>query len=187
MFKGWGAYHLSLVAVFAAILLFAGINALVMRSSGGYDISAEATLPYDVDQLWQWSMENNKRSKWQVSMSDLSTLHGDTAELESARMLFFRSKEERWTGIEVTIDVEPRSKWVARQETPMAMRIYSVSLVPLGPCQTKVILNEQSDIFNFTERFWIFWKRGENVERLEYSLRQLKTWMGHKNIVCEAP
>lgn len=183
--NGWTVYHLSLVGVFAAALLFAGINALIMRSSGGYEISAQATLPYAADTLWQWTIENDKRSKWQVGIYDLSRLHGEPEELDSTRMLFFRSGEEKWTGVELTLEATAPSKWISQQETFTSLHIYNVSLEALGPCKTRVTLHEITELYDFTERFWLFWNRGEHVERLEYSLRQLKTWMGHKGEVCE--
>lgn len=185
MFKGWSAYHLSLVAVFAAILLFAGLNALWMRTSGGYDISAEATLPYGTDQLWQWTIENDKRKKWQVGMYDLSSLHGAPSEIDSARMLFFIGGEKKWNGVEVTLESTKPSKWVARQEMPKAIRIYRVTLGAISRCHTIVRLREESELFDFTERFWLFWNKSDHQERLNYSLRQLKTWMGHKGETCE--
>ena len=184
VFKGWSAYHLSLVAVFAAILALAGLNALLVRTSGGYDIKAEATLPYGADQLWPWVIENDKRSKWQVGMYDLSSLHGAAEETDSARMLFFISGEKKWNGVEVTLESTKLSKWVARQEMPKAIRIYNVTLGAVSKCQTIVHLREQSDLFDFKERFWLFWNKSEHQERLNYSLRQLKTWMGHKGETC---
>lgn len=185
VFKGWGTYHLSLVAVFAAILLFAGLNALLMRTSGGYDIKAEAILPYSADQLWQWTIENDKRSKWQVGMYDLSSLHGAPSEIDSTRMLFFISGEKKWNGVEITLESSEPSQWVARQEMPTTLRKYSVTLGALSACHTVVRIHEQSELFDFKERFWLFWRKSDHQERLNYSLRQLKTWMGHKGETCE--
>lgn len=185
MLKGWTTYHLSIVAVFMALMAYLGINALVMRSSGGYEISSEAILPYDADQLWMWVTENDRRSKWQVGMYDLSRLSGEPVELESSRMLFFQSGPDKWSGVEFTLEATAPVKWVSRQELPTTFRIYSISLMQQSQCQTKVIVHERAELYDFTERFWLFWTKREHSERLDYSLRQLETWMGHRGETCE--
>ena len=186
MLKGWTAYHLSLVAIFAACVLFLGINALVMMNSGGYETSAEAELPYSDRQLWSWISENDKRIKWQVGTYDISKLRGDTEDIDSSRMLFFRAGLDKWNGVEFTLEATAPLKWKSRQELPTVLRIYTVLLAGSGPCQTKVTLLETAELYDFTERFWLFWTKRDHQERLEYSLRQLKTWMGHKGEVCAA-
>mgnify|MGYP002635094464 CR=1 len=184
--KGWTIYHLTLVAIFAAILLFAAINALVMRTNGGYALSAEASLPYSIDQLWQWTTVNEKRSKWQVGTYDMARLRGESTEAKSTRMLFFMDGEKSWTGVETTLETMAPTLWLSQQETTTMMRIYKVTLEASGPCKTKVSINENTKLYDFTERFWLFWTKSEQQERLNYSLRQLKTWMSHKGEVCDA-
>ena len=185
MLKGWTAYHLTIVAIFTLAMMYLGINALMMKNSGGYELSAEAELPYGVEQLWQWTIENEKRAKWQVGMYDLSKLRGEPAEVESTRMLFFRSGADKWSGAEITLESQRPLKWVSRQELPTVQRIYTISHEKLGPCLTKVTVHEKAAFFDFNERFWLFWTKRDHQERLNYSLRQLKTWMGHKKETCK--
>ena len=184
MLKGWTTYHLTIVGAFTALLLLAGINALIMKNSGGYEILSEAELPYNIDQLWQWTVENDKRIKWQVSMHDMANLHGNPTDEASTRMLFFLWGEKSWTGVETTLEAVPPTKWLSQQDTQTSKRIYTITLTSIAPCKTVVRMHESNQLYNFTERFWIFWNKSEQQERLDYSLRQLKTWMAQKGEAC---
>lgn len=182
--QGWTVYHLSFVAFFVALALSAGINALLVKNGGGYAISSSAKLPYGDDQLWSWVVESEKRSKWQVGMYDASRLRGEPEEPESARMIFMRTDGVKYNGVEMTLEAVVPSKWVSRQELPTVRRIYTITLSPAGECSTWVTINETAEFYDFQERFWLFWNKSDHVERLEYSLRQLATWMGNKGEVC---
>lgn len=184
-FQDWNLLHKSVVVLIVSF--FAGIvyNA-VNVIDGAFQFEEEATLPYSAETIWPWIYDAQRRPDWQAYVIDSTPYTGDAQEAESTRLIFWQKDYDRWHAIERTSEVVQARLYSTYQESDTDRRWLRVELNPVGPCETRVRIEETIFPLDYEERFWFFRHRDEAQERLEISLGALNRWLESKAGTCDA-
>tara|TARA_R110002096_G_scaffold316732_1_gene511220 strand:+ start:386 stop:961 length:576 start_codon:yes stop_codon:yes gene_type:complete len=182
-FRDWNLYHKSVVLALAACALWVIIWA-VMVFDGAFEFEQEETLPYSTSNIWPWIIGDETRPRWTAELIDIGELTGEAGEAETTRLLFWRRGYKRWQAVErVTNAVQERLVSFA-QESDIDQRWFSVELVPVGACETRVVMKETLFPLEYAKRFWFFQETDAAEKRLKESHRALASWVADTQQAC---
>lgn len=183
-FRDWNLLHKSVIVLIVAFFVGIVYNA-VNVIDGAFLLEEETTLPYDAETIWPWIYDAERRPDWQAYVIDSTPYTGDPQEAGSTRLIFWQKGYDRWHAIERTSEVVQARLYSTYQESDQDRRWLRLELEPIGPCATRIRIEETVFPLDYEERFWFFRHRDEAQERLTISLKALERWLGTKEGVCK--
>lgn len=182
-FRDWNLYHKTIVLALVACVLWVAAWA-VMVVDGAFEFEHEETLPYSASAIWPWVVGDAARPRWTAELVDIGELTGEAGEAETTRLLFWRRGYKRWQAVErVTNAVQERIVSFA-QDSDIDQRWFSVELVPVSACETRIILKETVFPLEYAKRFWFFQETDIAEMRLSESHRALARWVADTAQAC---
>lgn len=182
-FRDWNLYHKSIVIGIAAVILWIMVWA-VRVYDGAFEFEREETLPYSAATIWPWLIADENRPRWSAELVDVGRLVGTAGELDTTRLLFWRQGYKRWQSVERVTMVLPERIIKTAQESDKDLRWTTVELVPVGACETRVVLKETIRPIEYNDRFWFFRRSEEHEARQSESHRALKSWLNEETRNC---
>lgn len=182
-FRDWNLLHKSVVMVIIAFALCV-VTWMIWVIDAAFELEHEQVLPYSAETIWPWIYEPKLRTDWQGELVDAVSYVGAPDKAESTRLLFWKREFKRWQSVERTREVVQNRLYVTVQESDAEMRWLRVELVPEGPCQTRLLIQEIIHPKAYRERFWFFTRNNEAQKRLDISAKALNRWLDSKAVKC---
>lgn len=120
-------------------------------------------------------------------MIDIGELTGEAGEADTTRLLFWRRKFKRWQAVERVTNVLPQRLISYLQESDIDQRWFTVELVPVTECETRIIMKEVIFPLEYAKRFWFFRETEAAENRLTAAQRALGGWVESANPTCTTP
>ncbi len=185
-FRDWNLYHKSIVVGLAACVLWIAVWA-IMVIDGAFDFEREETLPFSTEAIWPWVVADENRPRWTTELIDIGELTGEAGEADTTRLLFWRRKFKRWQAVERVVNALPQRLVSYVQESDIDQRWFTVELVPVTACETRIIMKEVIFPLEYAKRFWFFRETETAENRLVEAQRALGSWVESANPTCTTP
>ncbi|GHF16957.1 hypothetical protein GCM10017044_09140 [Kordiimonas sediminis] len=176
-FRDWNLLHKSVVIFLWALGFGTALRAYLVVDGGAVELQMEQTLPHGAETIWPWLHDTENRPRWQAHITRVSKLRGDTAAVRSTRLISWRDRGKRWTGVEETVASVPGRLYEVYQESEKDTRRFKVELEPISACQTRVVFTETIRDESYSNRFFGFLQSGDRTERLTISFSALTDWL----------
>lgn len=173
---GYTPFHKTVVIMVWAVIFGALVRAGLLYGGGAFLLEEKVVIDTSAHQLWPWIYQTKNRERWTVYMRDSAILRGAPDKAGSARMLFHKKKNKRWSVVEVTQNVLMERIFETYQESKLYNRSVKMVITPLGACQSELHFTEVTEYLEFGDRFWYFIRKGDEEERLSKSLVALDRW-----------
>ncbi len=174
----WNLYHKCVLALLVAIVLSAIVKAVTAIEGGAYDVRASVMVAAPAEALWPWIIMPENRVRWEAELIDTGALQRTADQVESTRLLFWRTRGERWNALEITTEIAPGLLYRTYQESDRDTRSTVIRLEPQGACATQITLSNTIRHTAYRDRFWSFLNSARAEERLDASARALERWAG---------
>jgi hypothetical protein len=195
-FRDWGWFHKSVVFVFAGLALSAVFRLIVTYDAGQFLVKEERIIPRSAEAIWPWIVDSENRVRWQVHLTEIDCVKGGPNEtgitcqtgtpdvIGSARLLTYIYDGETSYPRETTTDASTAEYFKTYQASDLEERSLEISLEPLGSCETKVTVSEIIYYRNFATRYWSFYTKKDDQERIDSSISSLEDWVMKKTEEC---
>ncbi|MFC3052430.1 SRPBCC family protein [Kordiimonas pumila] len=174
-FRDWNLYHKSVVGLLCSIAVAMVVHAALVYD-GAFHIKHEKLISVEAATLWPWIISDDNRDRWTTELIDTGVLSGDAGQKGTTRLLFWKRGTKRWHSLEKVTESLPGRVFASYQESDMDKRWLRIDLVPAGPCQTRVEIEETIFPVTYKDRFWFFLSKDDQDKRVIGSLDALDRW-----------
>jgi len=174
-FRDWNLYHKSIVVLIAAMVFGVIVRAIVVYDTA-FEVTGERVITASAGAVWTMMSDDENRDKWQAEMHDLVELTGQTNEIGTTRLVFWKRELKRWQSVERTQNLIPGRVLQFTQTSDQDTRWVSLSLEVIGTCQTRLTIEEIIEPSAYKDRFWFFSERDAHEKRLAASFDAMERW-----------